>query len=319
LHLFREGAAKWGGFALEEDSFVRHASAALEKRLHAAGVQPSPESLERAISALPAADFYLAIAFRHGDRERARAVLHAHLEPLLRRGYRRLGIGAEQAETWSAELLESLLFGAFRRSGEPAFLTYEAQTSIESWASGVVWFDLRSRARATARHKVLAEADLGGRDESAAAPTREANADARRERQAELEDLAPTIRRALDEAAASGAVPARDLEAYVYAVLSRRQHQELAARLGIPPSTFSRRRERGEQALAAAAKDALLLRLKPAEYLRLQQGLELELSAAHAALLETTRAFCRAQRRRFGRRVRPPSDSSAPLRAQELP
>ncbi|MBL8899920.1 MAG: hypothetical protein JNM84_19975 [Planctomycetes bacterium] len=288
-------------------------------RLRAAGVVPDPSSLERAISALPAADFLLAIAFRHGDRDAVLPVLHAELLVHLRRGYRRLGAAPELAETSAQELLENLLFGAFRRSGEPGFLGYEAKTSLESWAAGIAWHDLRSRGRASARRKVVSEADLRANDGEEPSRAPEPAADARREVAAELSDVAPVLRRALDEAATSGAVPERDLEAYVHATLSRRPHQDLAARLAIPPSTFSRRRERGANALANAAKEALLLRVKPKEYLRLQQSLELELSAANAILFETTRAFCRAQRRRLPRRRRLPQGAIAPLSAQEPP
>ncbi|MBK9387444.1 MAG: sigma-70 family RNA polymerase sigma factor [Planctomycetes bacterium] len=319
LHLFRAGAAKDGGFGLDADSFAFRAIEALEGRLRAAGVVPDPSSLERAISALPAADFLLAIAFRHGDRDAARHVLHRELTLHLRRGYRRFGATPEQAETSTAELIENLLFGAFRRSGEPGFLGYEAKTSLESWAAGIAWHDLRSRGRASARRKVVSEADLRANDGEEQTRAPEPAADARREVAAELSDVAPVLRRALDEAAQGGAVPERDLEAYVHATLSRRPHQDLAARLGIPPSTFSRRRERGANALANAAKEALLLRVKPKEYLRLQKSLELELSAANALLFETTRAFCRAQRRRLPRRRRMPQEAIAPLSAQEPP
>jgi DNA-directed RNA polymerase specialized sigma24 family protein len=314
LHLFREAITKRGDFGLEADSFARRAIESLAGRLGAAHVPLDPSSFERAISALPAADFLLVIAFRYGDREAVRHVLHSELQLHLRRSYRRLGASHEQAETYAAELIENLLFGAFRRSGEPGFLTYEAKTSLASWAAGIAWFDLRSRGRASARQKVAVEADFRAREHSRAPRAPEPPADARREEAAELSDLAPLIRRALDEAIAASSVPTRDLEAYVYATLSRRAQQDLAARLGIPPSTFSRRRERGAKALGMAAKEALLLSLKPAEYLRVQQSLDLEISASTAALFEMTRSFCRAQRRRLGRR---PHNPNAPVGAQE--
>lgn len=289
-----EGLAKYGLARLPAKIFEEAAIEALAERLVAGGLPPTPRHMNELLPRIPGPDFVLWIAARHGDREEAMAAFRRIHAARLAACYRYFGAEATEAEDLTVEALEALTFGAFRRSQTPAFFTYEAKAPIESWLAGYVWYDWSNRNRARGRHHETADANLDPERTSplvAAAAVETETPEAR--------ELGAMVYAAMVRAVEQETVPARDLIAYCGWILSPLPQQELAAQLEVDPATFSRRKTRAQEALGAAVKEELLLRLSGPEYLLVGREVNLELSESNLHLYQTIREFCRWAWRRF--------------------
>jgi DNA-directed RNA polymerase specialized sigma24 family protein len=286
-HIHLAGTAHFKIRSLSAPAFCARAKERLSERLADAGLPDTAEHADRLLQTLPAHDFVLAIAFEHGDRDELTRILHTTAMPILERAYRRLGATAQEAEVRAQETTESLVFGGFRRDSQPGFHSYQAKSPLASWLVGVAWHDWKMARRTQARTPA-AGASLSAAGEALF----EMHSDPRNPFAAlEQAELTQLVEAAMREAVTHRQVEPDDLDAFARATLSRRQHQALAARLGIPPSTFSRRKERGGAAIAAAARATLLARTPPGEFLRLRG--ELEGSALHGnRIAEAARRFC---------------------------
>lgn len=287
-------------------TFVERATELLRERLTSAGVPATSTALLRVLDSVPVHGLFLLLAFRHGNKVDSTTALQVELMPLLVRSYRQLGASGEEAERCATDKLESLLFGAFRRDSSPGFLNYEARSSLDRWIAGVAWHDWRSRRRADSR---LARPMSSVRStESGEDWPLTIEDDLGRVPSTGQDDVHDLLVSALENARRSGRVRAPDLEAYACSILSRREHRHLAERLGIPPSTFARRKDRAASILAVTAREALLSRLDPLEYARLRESLDLDLKESNRTVLEAVRHFCRLALRKLRTGAEVPAD-----------
>ncbi len=299
--VFAAGTAKYGLAGLSWDIFAAGAIEALAERLGESGMTPTPQRFREALRLCPHADFVLLVASRAGDREEAMAAFRRVHGDRLVNCYLQLGARADEAADLAAELLEALTFGAFRRSGKPAFLTYGALAPIEHWLAGFARHDWMTRRRARARSNEVAETEIIGDQETALS----AAVPARRDTTPEARELGRLVREALQRAVETGAVPARDVHAFAAWMVLERPQFELAALLEVDPATFSRRKSRGQEALARCVREDLLLRLSGPEFITLCRDTNLELSETNLALYQPIREFCRWALDRLERDARP--------------
>lgn len=286
---FREGVEKYGLRRLPEEIFVEAAIEALEERLVRAGIAPTTQRLKDLLAMTPRADLVLLIASQHGDREEAmESFRRLHAQRIVQL-YQYLGARRAEAEDLAQETVETLTFGAFRRSRTPAFFTYEAKAPVEKWLAGFVWNEWSSRGRARGRSREAREGDLGLANAwplvlpSAAAA----------EEQIDARHLGSLVYDAMVRTVHKEALRLEDVKSYCYWVLSRRPQQVLAARLGIDPGTFSRRKTRCQEALGEAVKAELLKALPPGDYVVACQEFDLDLSESSQGLYQPIRRFCR--------------------------
>lgn len=286
---FTEGAARYGLRALGWEIFRAAAIETLAERLGACGLEPTPLRARELLRVGPRADLVLLVAARHGDPDEAMNAFRTVHGPRVVQLYRMFGARGGEAEELGAELLETLTFGAFRRSAKPALLTYEAKAPIEHWLAGFVRHDWLSRRRAAGRAREVSETVLDPLQEhpiGAAAPAREGSVP-------EARELGALVEQAMRGAVETGAIADKDVRAYAHWVLSESAQFELAAQLGVDPATFSRRKARGQEALARCVKEALLLRLRGPEFLAVCRDANLELSESNLTLFQPIREFCR--------------------------
>ncbi|MGE0144240.1 MAG: hypothetical protein AB7I19_18910 [Planctomycetota bacterium] len=254
--LLEHGLAARGYGDLSPGQLRDHAIAAVDARLLTAGLALTDLHRVQVIATLPAEDFVLLLVYRFVDSARAGATLAAVVPSLLTAAYRRLGASAEAAETRAMELLENLLVGAFRKSGQPGFLSYEARSSLPAWLAGVALHDWRSQQRAErARPRSLDDAD--DTSPTASLPDRRAVAV---DRESEAKEVASILLHALREALQRGEFEPVDVAAFASATLSRRTHLELAVRAAVSPSAFSRRKDRGAAVVARVVRAELVRR-----------------------------------------------------------
>jgi DNA-directed RNA polymerase specialized sigma24 family protein len=254
--LLEKGLLARGYHDLTPGHVREHAIAAVDARLLTTSLALTDLHRAQVIATLPAEDFVLLLVYRFVDAARAGATLAAIVPPLLTAAYRRLGASTEAAETRAMELLENLLVGAFRKSGQPGFLNYEARSSLPAWLSGVALHDWRSQQRAQrARPRSLDATD----DPSPAIslPDRRAVAV---DRASEARELARVLLHSLRAALERGEFEPVDVAAFARATLSRRTHLELAVREAVSPSAFSRRKDRGAAGVARVVRAELTRR-----------------------------------------------------------
>ena len=287
------------GFSFEK--FENHAIARLHQRLSNSAAAVDETSWRRLIGCVPAEDFVLSVAFEVGPRQDLVTVLQKKLADSLNRQFRRLKVPANEAETYAHELTEALLFGAFRKDQTPGLLAYQAKARLGTWLAGVAWNHVRARSR-TATEPVRAESSIvahGADSPDLPTPTSLARDTHNVAATVEGNDLAPVLERALETA--TQRVPPEDLESFAVATLSRRPHQDLAVRLGIPPSTFSRRKDRAARVISSAAREALIARLRPRDFMHMQHSLDTEQPDGMTPVISAVRRFCRLQLRRIWR------------------
>ncbi len=295
---WRQAQATYGDLGLSEAEFVERAIECLAGRLLEVEAAVSSQSLESLIARTPLDDLFLLLAFRHGDRDASLGVLAGRMAEELPPAFRRCGASPRDAEELAAETAELLLLGSFRRAGQgPGLLRYAARSTLWSWLRAVAAHRWKDHLAAAQRRP---DRPIGDDDEGVvlrALPAADAGLDP------VTADCVDAVSGALERVARHDTIAHPDLHAFAAATLSRRPHQDLAQRYGVPPSTFSRRRKRGATAVVDGVRAELLQRETPDDFLRMQHQLDLDRLGRAPRLAAAVSSFCRGALRRIGRLV----------------